>query len=68
MGNAIEIARTMFEEYGVYAIIDRQPTASLLSRIWGDSIVELSLSNYAIVKTILKRSEEHTSELQSLYS
>lgn len=54
MGNAIEIARTMFEEYGVYAIIDRQPTASLLSRIWGDSIVELSLSNYAIVKTILK--------------
>lgn len=54
MRNAIEIARTMFEEYGVYAIIDRQPTAALLSKIWGDSIVELSLSNYAIVKTILK--------------
>lgn len=54
MGNAIEIAKTMFEEQGVYAIIDRQPTAALLSQIWGDSIVELSLSSYALVKTILK--------------
>ena len=54
MRNAIEIAKTMFEDHGVYAIIDRQPTAALLSQIWGDSIVELSLSNYALAKTILR--------------
>lgn len=50
---AVSVARRMFEE-GVSAIVDRYPTSTVLVEIYGEAIVEIPLSNYAMIQMLAK--------------